>query len=203
MNKYTIEIIAVSYQQTKELKVFVQCVLNQTHDNWKLKVLHDGPSTEFEELMSGYKAQQPEKIFYNCTSKRYKDYGHSLREQALEEVTGDYVLLTNGDNYLIPKYVEYLNEALNSHHPDVVIYNMVHAHRNPGGRPQLSHCFFDVEYRPMCIDMGAAIVRSDLAKRAGFTDKTHDGDQTYFRKIAQLKPDLVVAKVPRVLFVHN
>jgi hypothetical protein len=49
-----IEVIAVAYQRPGPLKVLVQCFLNQTAENWKLVVIHDGPDPEFDALMAGY-----------------------------------------------------------------------------------------------------------------------------------------------------
>ncbi len=53
--------------------------------------------------------------------------------------------------------------------------------------------------------MGAAVVKVELAKKAGFGDKSHDGDATYFEKIVEVSApkDLGIFKIPRVLFVHN
>ena len=55
------------------------------------------------------------------------------------------------------------------------------------------------------MDISSAIVKADLAEKAGFRDKTHDGDASYFEDIMKLKlPDgLSFAKILRVLFVHN
>ena len=55
------------------------------------------------------------------------------------------------------------------------------------------------------IDISAAIVKADLAEKAGFRDKTYSGDSSYFEDIMKLKlPDgLSYAKILRVLFVHN
>jgi hypothetical protein len=53
--------------------------------------------------------------------------------------------------------------------------------------------------------MGAAAVRGELARRAGFRDKTHDGDATYFEDVARARlPDkLSICKISQVLLVHN
>jgi hypothetical protein len=84
------------------------------------------------------------------------------------------------------------------------MFDMVHSHNFPGGRPLPPYSFFVTEYRRGSIDMGSAIVRATLAKKAGFRDKTHDGDATYFEDVARLKGrDLKVWKQKQILFVHN
>jgi hypothetical protein len=55
--------------------------------------------------------------------------------------------------------------------------------------------------------MGAAIVATDLAKKAGFSDKSFAADATYFESVARKKnaggEKLYIIKIPSVLLVHN
>ena len=53
--------------------------------------------------------------------------------------------------------------------------------------------------------MSAAIVKSYLAEKAGFRDKTFAGDATYFEDVMKAKfPEhLSFVKIRRILFVHN
>lgn len=65
--------------------------------------------------------------------------------------------------------------------------------------------FFETQYQRGAIDMSAAIIKAELASAAGFRDKTHDGDATYFEDVlrASAPASLSVMKIPRILFVHN
>ena len=203
-----VHVIAVSYQRFGELKVFVQSWLNQTSKNWILTVIHDGPSEEFTEVMTAYRDVDPARIEFYNTEKRYNDWGHSLREIGLNSAKGDYVMLTNADNYFIPKAVEFINEVYHScgrKNIDVILYNMVHSHNTPGGRDLPSYSFFDVQYSRHQIDMTSGVVATHLAKRVGFRDKLPDGDATYYEDIhrAKLPEKLMIFKSARVLVVHN
>ena len=201
----TIHVIAVAHERLGELSVFVQSLLNQTCKDWILSVFHDGPSNEFCEIMNNFKGHAPEKIYYETTDMKYGDYGHSLREAALARAQGDYVLLTNADNYFVPRAIEFLSEVVADDNPDVVMFDMVHSHHRPGRRPLPSYSFFETDYKRGAIDVSAAIVRTDLAITAGFRDKGYAGDATYFEDVAKEKfpKPLAVTKLPRVLFVHN
>lgn len=206
---YTLSIVAVSYERFGELQVFVQSVINQTQNNWKLHVLHDGHNEKFCSIMEGYRQDNPMRISYECTDTRFNDYGHSLREIGLEKATGKYILITNADNYYSPKALEFINSAIehNAQKPDVVMFDMVHSHRNPGIRKAPSYSFLKVIYKRNFIDIGAAVTETSLAKSAGFADKSYAADATYFENILQKKlgggSKLIVAKIPRVLLVHN
>ena len=196
-----IDVFAVAYERTNEMRVFVQSWINQSADNWRLTVIHDGPSTEFEKAMQPLAKQMPEKIKYFCTESRFNDYGHSLRQIGIEQATGDYLLLTNADNYFIPRAVEILNVATGQ--PDVILFDMVHSHNRPGGRDLPAYSYFETSFRRNSIDISAAIVKTDKAKKVGFRDKGYAGDASYFEDILLDDPRLLVVKLPHILFVHN
>jgi hypothetical protein len=200
----SIEIIAVAHQRIGELKVFVQSILNQTAPNWTLNVIHDGPDAVFESTMRRFAKESANRISFSWTPRRHNDYGHSLREQGLAQAHGDFILLTNADNYYAPRFVEFMNDAIERTNPDVVMFDMVHSHDNAGGRGTPAYSHFKTEYGRTNIDMGAAIVRRELAQKAGFHDKTHDGDATYFENVARIKgQSTAICKINRVLLVHN
>ncbi len=200
-----IHVIAVTYERFGEMRVFVQSMLNQTFQNWSLTIIHDGPSDSFELIMEEYLQSTSSKIEYFATDFRYNDYGHSLREIGLKNIKGDYVLLTNADNYFIPKAIEFITSAINQSSADVVLFDMVHSHEKPGGRLYPPYSYFQTSYHRGSIDISAAVVKKDLAERAGFRDKTHDGDATYFEDILAVSGEggLKLSKVPSILFVHN
>jgi hypothetical protein len=205
MKKSKIHIIAVAYKRIGELKVFVQSVLNQTSNHWELTIIHDGPCKEFQHAMEAFQNEAGDKIEYFTTDLRYNDYGHSLREIGLKNIKCDYVLLTNADNYLIPKAIEYLTSALEKNPADVVIFDMVHRHDRPGGRPLPPYSFFQTRFQRYSIDMGAAIVKRHLAEKAGFRDKSFAGDATYFEDVVRAAGEKTISihKVSSILFVHN
>ena len=205
--KKTLHVIAVAYKRLPELRVFVQSWINQTSSDWRLTLIHDGESEEFTRLMSE-KNYMHQNIDFFCTEQRHDDYGHTLRDLGLRQAEGRYTILTNADNYFIPRTAQYISglvEALSNttEPPDVILFDMIHSHDNPGGRKQPAYNVFKTEFKPYHIDVSSAAVRTDLAKAAGFRDKSHDGDQTYFCDIQRQAKDLNIAKINRVLLIHN
>ena len=198
-----IHIIAVAYEKFEFLKTFMQSLINQSNKNWILTIIHDGPNKEFNDIMESYKKILPENINYESTNERYNDYGHSLREIGLKKILGDYVLLTNADNYFVPKAIEILTETLrkSDNNIDVIIFNYVASHHN--------YITFNTSFKRHLIDISSAVVRRELAEKSGFKDKSYDGDATYFENIAkvnqQIKKNkkLIIYKVNRTLLVHN
>jgi hypothetical protein len=199
------EVIAVAYQRYGELELFVLSWINQSFTNWKLRVIHDGPDEQFMKIMTRLSERSADKIEFECTTHRYNDYGHSLRERGLRKASGDYVLLTNADNYYVPHTVRFLTGVALHSEADVLLFNMVHSHTVPGGRDLPPYSFFDTRYERFSLDIGCAAVRRKLACEAGFKDKTHDGDATYFEDVARAKSpeSLSIWKIPQIFLVHN
>ena len=196
-----LDVVAVAFERHGELRVFVQSWINQTADNWRLKVIHDGPNAEFMDIMQDFADAKPGQIEFFCTPTRCNDYGHTLRQIGIDQASGDYLLLTNADNYFIPKAVEYLNYAMGE--GDVVLFDMVHSHNRPGGRDLPPYSYFETSYQRGSIDVSSAIVRTEMAKKVGFRDRTHDGDASYFEDILLAHEGLFPLKLPQILFVHN
>jgi hypothetical protein len=82
---------------------------------------------------------------------------------------------------------------------------MVHSHEGVGGRPVPAYSYLQTQYARNQIDISSAIVRTWLAKAAGFRDKTFAGDATYFEDVARVKAPapISIAKITRVMLVHN
>lgn len=199
----TIEIICVTYKQHGSLSVLVQSFLNQTNPDWRLHVIHDGYDESFLQQMQLY-SENDGRIKFSWTETRSNDWGHTLRDEGLKASNGDYILITNGDNYYVPKFIDFIHREIADHDPDVVLYDMIHSHDLPGGRNIPSYSLFETQFSRFNIDMGAAVVKGNLARTAGFRDRTHDADATYFEDVAAAKQGVLkIAKVNRVLFVHN
>jgi len=198
-----ITIVCVSYQRYKNIPVLIHCFLAQTLQNFKLLVLHDGYDATMDGILGRFKQEYPDIFDYKFSDVRYNDYGHSLREKGIGMLDTEYVLLTNDDNYYCPKFLEYMFGAIHAHKADIVMCDMIHSHNQPGGRPQLPYNLFVTMPKGGSMDIGCFIARSELAKKVGFRDKTHDGDATYFQDIVQATPGIRIAKIDHVLFVHN
>ena len=202
---WSVEVICSAYQRFGSLQVLIQSFLNQTDSNWKLHVLHDGPSGEFDCLAESYLHKFSNRLKFSSTKRRFDDYGHSLREIGLRESTGDYVLITNDDNYYVPAFMRLMNLAIEQCSPDVIMYDMVHSHQFPGNRMQESYSFFSTAFMINSIDMGAALVRGELARQSGFGDKNFAADWDYFEGVSRASPleKIHLVKIPKILFVHN
>lgn len=223
---HEVTIVCVSYRRYGEIHVLINSLLCQTLRNWKLILIHDGPDPRMEAEVNPY-AERHENIRFLCTSRRYNDYGYSLRQMGLEMAQTEFVMFTNDDNYYAPKFLEYMFEAIGAHDLDLVLCNMIHSHRNPGLYRQDDYHLFESFPELNYVDIGNFIVRTDLALSVGFADKSFAADGVFIDRLLEqhnvvslvpswrrnrlyrlrrkdpAKRTLRVGKVQRALYVHN
>jgi len=206
MSPKEITVVCVAYRRYRNLPVLIHAFLAQTLQNFKLLVIHDGHDAEMEALLTPYRQQHPDAFDFRFTDRRYNDYGHSLREIGIGLADTEYLLITNDDNYYVPRFLEYMFMPIHRQPdapPDIVFCDMIHSHHNPGLRQQLPYNPFETRPERNFIDMGCFIARTALAKQVGFRDKGFAGDATYFEDLVHAVAEPRVVKIPMTLFVHN
>lgn len=78
----------------------IASIHRQSFQDFEILCYHDGPLLEPD-------LNFPVKVF--PTRKRYKDWGHSLRDIGIHEARGEYLLFFNPDNVLYPGLLEQLS----------------------------------------------------------------------------------------------
>ena len=187
-------VVVATYQQDHALDCLLKSLACQTLQNFRVLVIHDGPSQTTRSIVDACARTRPAMFEYMETANRFNDFGHSLRAIGIEKADTEFVLLTNGDNYYAPRFVEFMFEAIDHHGLDIVFCDMIH-----------SYTYGLLRTRPLrnYIDMGCFIAKTDAAKAVGFRDKTFSGDATYFEDLLNFLPATTVGKVGKVLMVHN
>ncbi|WP_277182307.1 glycosyltransferase family A protein [Caballeronia sp. BR00000012568055] len=201
MNK--IDIVCVTYRHGPKLEVFLNCLMAQTSLNFCVTVIHDGPDEKFDEVARRYGALYPDLMRFVCTAERHNDYGHTLRDVGIGMAEHDWLLLTNGDNYYCPVFIETMLKATASGDCELVVCDMLHSHTHPGGRAQAPYRYFETQPVRRSIDIGCFIVKTEIAKRTGFRDKTFDGDATYVEDLLATGGITHWRKIEQALLVHN
>jgi glycosyltransferase involved in cell wall biosynthesis len=193
-----LHIICVAYERPIALRGLIDSFLLQTYENWELSIVHDGKaSCEVLKTISLYYKEKRVKFWESA--ERYGLYGHPNRDAMIQQIKGkknDFLLITNDDNYYVPKFAEFFMAASE---PDVgmVYCNTVH-----------SHADYDINFsrlRQHHIDMGAFTVRLDIAKKVGFKHTTFAADGLYCEEcnVLRAKMGLRVVYINKCLFIHN
>lgn len=173
----------------------ISSLILQTHSNWELILIHDGPND------NNLRSLIPEdnRIKYIETEERKGNYGHHLRKWALNEFElGDFVTISNADNYYTPVFIEYMIREFKKSHTAVASYceSMVHSYK----AWQVLPCRPERGF----MDCGGVLIKSDIAKEVGWNDiKEHSADWTFFSDIASKYSWKNFLPVKGCLFVHN
>ena len=188
--KPILDIIVVTYDQNHELKCFIESILAQTEENWRMLVIHDGPSVQFGKIMEAY-LDDP-RIDYMLTDKRYNDWGHSLRKIGVERLgDSEYTLVTNCDDMFSPVYIK----EMCCGDEDLVFCNCSHHH----WRYQAREC----QLKRKAIDISCCVIKTEIVKAVGWNHFEYAADWFFLSEIMTKYPNLTIRKAPKVLLLKN
>ena len=195
MKLYT---LMVAYRRPIELMVSCGLFLRQTNPHWDLRIMHDGfPPQQVSEIANLF---GDERIHFEYSKERNGFWGHPNRKMMLEQLDcedTDFVYLTNDDNIIVPAFVEQMLGVV-TEKTGLVMCDMLH-----------NYCNYEYKVSQMAVgfvDMGAFIVRADVAKAVGFNHiQEFCGDGLYAVDAARYCAEhgLEILRIPRALFTHN
>lgn len=191
--KNHVTIICPIYNNYPEI---IGSMLNQTHKNWTLRLVHDGPnSTGVADFV---KMVNDPRIEYLETHKHQGKWGHYIRAAELQLLSNtDFVVITNADNNHVPIFLErmLLGFALPN---TIATYcsDMVHSYK----AWQVIPCSLNRGF----IDCAGVMVRAEAAKEVGWRDiEGHSSDWTYFEDLIKRHGREKFRKVIGCLLIHN
>lgn len=172
-------------------------LINQSHKNWHLFLIHDGPSEM--DIRSTVEAAKDPRIEYIETSERKGNWGHEYRRdwiQKMKDTDFDYVVVTNADNFHTPNYCEQMIKGFTNGEVAVYHSQMVHSYIAWG----IINCKLQQGY----IDSAGMMVRKDVAVAVGWNDiVSHSSDWFYFRDIISKYGREKIGMVKGCLLTHN
>lgn len=177
--------------------ILAHALVAQTVSEWELLLLHDGPNATG--LAASLRQLGDPRVRYYESPTRYNDWGHSLRAMGLEQIAtepieGDFVVVTNGDNYYCPGFVETMLRAFES--SVVAVYcPMIHNHY--GWR------LIDSRLEHKWIDCGCLMARRDVAINTGWTSREYSADWSYVSQMIGNYGAHRIKRIDNILFVHN
>jgi hypothetical protein len=175
----------------------ISSMILQTHKDWELHLIHDGEADQF--LRDYVALVNDDRIKFVETKERVGNYGHSYRQQYLKELRksdGDFIVITNGDNYHTPNFLESMVKGFKDGVVATYCDSMVHSYFGWG----VINCRMERGF----IDCANVMVRKDVACHVGWNDiESHSSDWTYFEDIAKVHGWESFAQVYGCLLIHN
>ncbi len=130
---------------------------------------------------------QDQRIRLIETPKPLGLWGHPYRQLGLDACRGEFIGLSNDDNYYVPGYLEQMLVALRN--ADLAMCQIVHSYKS-----------WDVA--PPGQDLGSWICRASLVRRVPWPGEDFNADGRYLESLKELAQGRIV-EVQRPLFVHN
>jgi GT2 family glycosyltransferase len=192
-----LQIITVAYQRPKEIKLLISSFIVQTNPAWKMYIIHDGPTPE--EITNIITEFHDDRLIL-CESKTRKGkWGHPNRKMMLDKIPcepDDPILLTNDDNFYVRTFVDKMLTGMTKS-VGMVYCDMLTNYYDY----DIIRCIPKVN----SIDMGAFVVRADIAKKVGFNSVKFQADGEYCEEVVKCckENNYRVLKIEKILFIHN
>lgn len=173
----------------------VSSLICQTYQDWELHLIHDGPnSNNFKSLLPDDK-----RIFYSEEKKHSGNYGHSIRAKYLQLLKGkgEFVIISNIDNYYMPVFLEKALEAFKMNPNAVATYCSQIVHNYTGF--QVMNCRLKRGY----IDCGQVMLKFKESASVGWNSIDHSADWFFFNDIAKKYGVNSFVQFAGCHFVHN
>ncbi len=186
-----------SHRLHHALRGLVASFQAQTHQKWKMEVVHDGPAQwgEAQGVFRGLAADK--RVVVTETPERKRDFGHPHRQAAIDKLLADgceWIGLSNQDNWYAPTYLEWMLHEAMTKKAQLVYCDFVSSHKLWKAVP--------ADLTRGRIDLGGFLAHRDVVEKVKFDKFTFAGDWDYISRLRGAARG-VVAKVNATLFVHN
>ncbi len=174
--------------------ILVRSLQLQTHTNWKLLLIHDGPN--LQNLKQKMEHINDNRITYIETTTRRGYWGHYVRQHGLnlaKDIVCDYIVMTNADNYYVPNFIEKMFEKIGE---NIAVYcDIIHNYKN--------WALFPTRLEKYHMDCGCFMAKKEVVLSVGWKKVTWDSDWYYVNDIITKYGRDKILKVSLPLFVHN
>lgn len=175
----------------------ISSMITQTYKHWELYLIYDGVAEQY--IHDYVKFYNDDRIKFIETGERVGNYGHPIRQKYLNELKNsdaEFVVVTNGDNYHTPNYLQNLINGFDADTIATYCETMVHNYFGWSTIQVSLNCGY--------IDCACVMVRKEHACNVGWNDTvSHTADWKYFEDIANTYGWDKWKKVNGCLLIHN
>ncbi len=167
------------------LHLFLLSMARQRHSRWEVIAVTDGPNGDARQLVERFGDARVRLIE---TAEARGRWGHPHRQLGLDACGGDFIGISNDDNYYVPGYLEQMVFALESSGADLALCRMLHSYTGWSVTPAGG-------------DLGCWLAKQELVRQVRWPGNEFTSDQDHIRALTANAKRVV--EVPRPLFVHN
>jgi predicted protein tyrosine phosphatase len=116
--------VRVKYS-AERLNLFLLSMRRQRYTNWEIIAVTDGPNPDARDLIASFNDSRLRLVE---TEKMLGRWGHPYRQLGIDACRGEYVGISNDDNYYVPGYLEQMVFALEHNNADLAICQILHSY---------------------------------------------------------------------------
>jgi len=176
--------VRVKYS-AERLILFLLSMRRQRYTNWEMIAVTDGPNADAKSLIEKFKDPRFKIIE---TEKMLGRWGHPYRQRGIEACRGEYIGISNDDNYYVPGYLEQMVFALEQNKADLAVCRILHS-------------YFGWSVTEAGGDLGCWIARKSLVEKCPWPGNEFESDQAHMKLLRESAAKMI--EVPRPLFIHN
>lgn len=190
-------LVVATYQQKAPLECLLQSLVAQTHTNFKVLVVHDGPWDAKQQFDLQIRYGLDDRFAFVNTGKRENAFGHNCRQYGLPVLAREVELIgtCNGDVYYAPTYFEWMLGAMVKRDALFSYCNLVHSH--------LLWQPMKTELRRGKIDVGCWLADSEYVQNTPWEGREFAADWFYIERLLKKIPKAKVVKIDGYLYHHN
>jgi hypothetical protein len=176
--------VRVKYS-AERLILFLLSMRRQRYSNWEMVAVTDGPNPDAKDLIAKFNDPRFRIIE---TEKMLGRWGHPYRQLGMEACRGEYIGISNDDNYYVPGYLEQMVFALQQNEADLAFCRMLHS-------------YFGWNVTDAGGDLGCWIAKKSLVEKCPWPGSEFESDQVHMKLLRSNASKMV--EVSRPLFIHN
>jgi|ERR1035437_8467032 hypothetical protein len=187
-----ITFIAVAHLEPMQACPLVESLLNQTCENWKLLVYHNGPNKSMQQWIESY---GDKRIMYRESPVDTGKWGTANRDHAIRElVDTEFLINTSIQDYYLPCAVQEITQELST--ADLVHWQ--------GINHLFNYNIVNGEIAFAQIDWGQWCIRTSMIRHIGVVmGEQFSSDWLTLQEVIKRNRGIKTKKVNQVLTIHN
>lgn len=187
-------IVATAHNEPSYNRMFIDSMLNQTDQNFKAIVFHNGQNNELCDYIHGLKRDN---ILYQESETDTGLWGTVNRQTAIDECDTEYIIQTSIQDVWLPQSIHYINKTIDRTSVDIIywdtINHIVGECKVLDGQLAWAHC-----------DWGQFAIRTSIAKAVGVQrGAVYCGDWAFVEDCLNSGLIKTKCKLPLILNIHN
>lgn len=198
--KPRISIIIPCYNGEKHIRETLNCLLEQTIEDWECIIVNDGSVDHSIDILKEYAKKD---IRFHYIDK--ENEGPSVaRNTGIKASSGKYILPLDADDLIDPTYVEKAITYLEQHPNTKMVYCICETFNGDkrGDFVMEKYSYEVMIWKNMLFNAGV-FRRSDFDKTDGYNPNMRRGNEDWDFWISLLKPEDEVYQIPEKLFFYR